>query len=279
MKRFFLFLLNIFAYIVVFIFTLTIVIKTYNYIEKEVLILKREQKVEIFKDKVSNYKSRTVYDKHGNEYKTVISPYTGRIWLDRNLGAKKVCEFDYESKCYGDYFQWGRDSDGHEKLWSKKTEYPRYIHDKFLKTGNRYANAISDTPTPNHSKFIISCEGNRYDWVKDQNDTLWQGVNGVNNPCPKGFRVPTIDELKYETLNMGFLNSKEVFDNFLKIPDAGHKYSDDGYPRNVGADITRLWSSTTKKWDSSYIGFHPTSGQVIKYGSRAYGIGVRCIKD
>ena len=28
-----------------------------------------------------------------------------------------------------------------------------------------------------------------------QNDNLWQGVNGVNNLCPSGFRLPTSTEV------------------------------------------------------------------------------------
>jgi len=55
-------------------------------------------------------------------YGTVISPHTGRVWLDRNLGALKICENIDDTECYGDYYQWGRKTDGHEKYNSKITE-------------------------------------------------------------------------------------------------------------------------------------------------------------
>jgi len=51
--------------------------------------------------------SNLIKDKYGNEYKTITSPNTGKVWLDRNLGAEKVCETPDDKRCFGDYFQWG----------------------------------------------------------------------------------------------------------------------------------------------------------------------------
>ena len=49
--------------------------------------------------------------KDGYTYKKVISPITQRVWLDKNLGATQVCTALDDEECYGDYYQWGRDSD------------------------------------------------------------------------------------------------------------------------------------------------------------------------
>jgi len=57
---------------------------------------------------------------HGVTYGTVTSPYTGRVWLDGNLGASQVCTAYNDSTCYGDYYQWGRGTDGHEKITNPK---------------------------------------------------------------------------------------------------------------------------------------------------------------
>ena len=51
---------------------------------------------------------------NGIEYLTVTSPDTGKIWLDRNLGASQVCTSSTDSSCYGNLYQWGRNDDGHE---------------------------------------------------------------------------------------------------------------------------------------------------------------------
>ena len=62
------------------------------------------------------------------------------------------------------------------------------------------------------------------DWRSPQSNNLWQGVNGVNNPCPGGYRLPTDAELFAErtswndntTWSGGFLTP-------LKFPMAGHR--------------------------------------------------------
>jgi hypothetical protein len=54
----------------------------------------------------------------GLEYKLVLSPDTGRVWLDRNLGARQVCTSSTDAACYGDLYQWGRAKDGHESRTS-----------------------------------------------------------------------------------------------------------------------------------------------------------------
>ena len=45
---------------------------------------------------------------NGKSYGTVTSSYTGKVWLDRNLGASQVCTALDDTACYGDYYQWGR---------------------------------------------------------------------------------------------------------------------------------------------------------------------------
>jgi hypothetical protein len=46
-------------------------------------------------------------------YSTVTSPDTGKVWLDRNLGATQVATSKTDSAAYGHYYQWGRNDDGH----------------------------------------------------------------------------------------------------------------------------------------------------------------------
>ena len=60
-------------------------------------------------------------DECSYEYGTITSYVTNRVWLDRNLGAKNKCETIDDTSCYGNYYQWGRASDGHEKTNSEKT--------------------------------------------------------------------------------------------------------------------------------------------------------------
>lgn len=39
-------------------------------------------------------------------YAEVVSSYTGKIWLDRNIGAKQVCTARTDSNCYGTRYTW-----------------------------------------------------------------------------------------------------------------------------------------------------------------------------
>ena len=199
-----------------------------------------------------------IKDKYGNTYKKVQSPYTGRTWLDRNLGASKVCDGYNDKACYGDYFQWGRDADGHEKQNSSTTT------------------SLSSSDTPNHSKFIM-INNSPYDWRSAQNDNLWQGLNGKNNPCPKGFRIPTINELEIETIRQGVKNSNDAYRNFLKLPSAGGRYRRNASVDNQGS-WGYLWSSSLNGKYARYLRFG--SDNVNTYDTyRAYGFSVHCLKD
>ncbi|MCC5924135.1 MAG: hypothetical protein JJT77_10135 [Crocinitomicaceae bacterium] len=44
----------------------------------------------------------------------VISPGTGKVWMDRNLGASQAATSSTDAAAYGDLYQWGRRSDGHQ---------------------------------------------------------------------------------------------------------------------------------------------------------------------
>jgi hypothetical protein len=97
---------------------------------------------------------------------------TGKIWMDRNLGATRVAQNSTDHLAYGSLYQWGRGSDGHQIRTST----------------NSALNALSANDSPGNALYIILNTGTN-DWRSGQNNNLWQGVNGINNPCPTGYRV------------------------------------------------------------------------------------------
>lgn len=121
----------------------------------------------------------------GLTYKTVLNPDTGRVWLDRNLGATQVATASNDADSYGDLYQWGRAADGHEKRTSS------------LYDGD--ANGLATTYKPNQGnpwdgKFI-TVSNDPYDWLETQNDELWQGVKGTNNPAYRYLQMKSETDL------------------------------------------------------------------------------------
>lgn len=189
---------------------------------------------------------------------TVENPITGKIWMDRNLGASQIATSSTDDDAYGDLYQWGRGADGHEKRTSGTTATLSYID------------------TPGHGDFITAPD-EPYDWRSPQNDDLWQGVSGTNNPCPSGYRIPTEAEWDAERLSWGSLNTAGAFASPLKLTVAGYRYFSTGDPYLEGTDGS-YWSSNVIYTGSWGIFFNSNSADI--WGTyRSYGLSVRCIKD
>ncbi|MBN2781666.1 MAG: DUF1566 domain-containing protein, partial [Campylobacterales bacterium] len=197
---------------------------------------------------VDNIESNTInlIIHNGITYNTVTSPYTGRVWLDRNLGASQVCTAYNDEACYGDYYQWGRDADGHEKYNSETTT------------------SIADSITPNHTKFILNSSIDEDDWSSaDENGSLrsanWSKTDG-SSICPIGFRVPTDNELQQEIVSLN--NKIDVFDSFLKIPSAGVHDNLSGTMMGDDGSWGYIWSSTFKYNYPQSLQFYDTNAYI-----------------
>lgn len=189
---------------------------------------------------------------------STVTSTTGKVWMDRNLGASRVATSSTDSEAYGDLYQWGRDTDGHEKRTSQTTS------------------TLSSSDTPGHGKFITINSGN-YDWRSPQNNNLWQGVNGINNPCPEGFRIPTAAEWDAERASWTNNNSAGAFASPLKLPVAGSRDFSNGSLYGVGS-IGYYWSGTVDGTLAQSLLFYSGLAD-MSLSNRAYGFSVRCLKD
>jgi len=228
-----------------------------------------------YEKELQNYKLSLNYDlpdvtHNGITYGQVVSPYTGRIWLDRNLGASRVCTALDDTACYGDYYQWGRDTDGHQERNSTTT----------------YTSATDINATNVNGKFI-TYTSYIYDWVASGGDdngslrsTAWSKTDG-SSVCPAGYRVPTIDELKAETLNNSkgdrFSNNTDAFNSFLKFPSAGSRSYSFGSMNGQGS-YGVVWSSSPNSSGSHGLDFDSGDADTSNY-IRVLGFSVRCLKD
>jgi hypothetical protein len=160
----------------------------------------------------------------------------GGVWMDRNLGATQVAASSTDALSYGDLYQWGRDSDGHESRTSNTTA------------------TTATSADAGHGDFITVDDN----WTNfTDEDTLWQA--GLNDPCPTGYRIPTETELETERANFSSNGANGAF-SALKLPRAGDRDESNGTLTNVGS-FGSYWSSTVRFTEPGILLFSGSSDQ------------------
>ena len=188
-----------------------------------------------------------------------VKSKTGRIWMDRNLGASQVATSPTDEKAYGDLYQWGRGADGHQ------------LRTSYLRIGY-----------PGRNNNFILAKKYPHEWLSPKNNNAWKGLKGDNNPCPAGFRLPTIKEWQLEEQLMDGLDMKNAFESALKLTPAGTRSHIDGGINWVGFS-GYYWSSSLDENIGSdetpmVFVFH-TDNSGSRNNFRAVGNSVRCIKN
>jgi uncharacterized protein (TIGR02145 family) len=211
----------------------------------------------------------------GIHFQTVINSFTGLEWMDRNLGAHRVATASFDQLSYGNSYQWGRAADGHEiVVYNGATQNAKGF--------NPTTATQSSSDTPGHGDFITSITS-PIDWRSPQNNNLWQGVSGTNNPCPTGYRLPTETELNNERLSWvqapisSTNDAAGAFASPLKFPMTGWRGNNAGGHNNVGTSGV-YWSSTAASTLTRRLRFD-SSTTAMNTVNRALSHSVRCIKD
>ena len=205
----------------------------------------------------------------------VTNPATGKTWMDRNLGANRAAISSTDAESYGSLFQWGRFADGHQCV-------NRYAGDGV--TTSSTTPTVSTSATPGHGNFIANLNAQ---WQMPVLNDLWQGVNGTNNPCPAGYRLPTEAELESERLSwqQAPINStNDIVGGFaspLKFTMGGRRNNSNGGLSSVGS-YGAYWSSTALAWEE--ISLDLTIGITFPASvewshNRSMAVSVRCIKN
>jgi hypothetical protein len=180
-----------------------------------------------------------------------ITSLTGKVWMDRNLGASRAATGTSDALARGFYYQWGRRTDGHQ-IFNSVTRGSKVS--SYTLADYRFIT----TPQPGSN------------WLDPINYNLWQGVAGINNPCPSGFRLPT----SLEWSNEGTILKNDIAE-ILKIAIGGWREFDDGTIDYLG--WTAFWTSNSP--GAVYRSGSQAKGFSLAGFAPSYGINVRCIKD
>jgi uncharacterized protein (TIGR02145 family) len=225
-----------------------------------------------------------------------VTAEDGKVWLNNNLGAdysntakssfnlaqQATSELDF--RAYGSIFQWGRKPDGHELInWSSSTAgNPVY---GFTTTRN-------DNPTDN--LFIQSdVPVNFFDWRINADISLWSTEASANNPCPVGFRVPSIAELNTLAVAMGLpatytgspTNTTQAWNSLMRFTVPGARnYNQNVMSATGSTGVTGQYYSSTSYNDGTSGGavnrfFSTQYSSTSQNNYRRLGMSVRCIKD
>ena len=194
-----------------------------------------------------------------NTYGTVKGA-DGNCWLDRNLGATQVATAYNDSASYGWYYQWGRRTDGHQVSTSGTTS------------------TLSSSDSPGNGNFILA-PSSPYDWRSPQNDSLWQGVSGTNNPCPTGFRIPTQPEWSNLITAAGITSYTTAFSSNLKLTATGYRDFGGGNTLSSQGAYGYYWSSSVTGIFANFLHFSSGGVNLAGYSIHENGLSVRCIRN
>ena len=194
----------------------------------------------------------------------------GRTWLDKDLGSPKVCETYMDSTCYGNLYQWGRGTDGHQE----RNATARNLNPDYFPYSSKYHETSS---TGNFDWLTIPGGNEQSSGFIAERKASWSSVSD-NSVCPKGWYVPTKDELTALADAEGIVDSATAFSSPLRFAVSGSR-------SNASATIEQanvegyIWTTDTS--DNTNTSYAFTYTEIETLWSRAYratGYSVRCIK-
>lgn len=207
------------------------------------------------------------YDGVSTTYATVRGA-DGNIWLQQNLGSIGVAKSMTDSDSYGDLFQWGRWSDGHEKRTAVATTVPVPNDPSGL------TSAVS---------FITGSPGW---WNNGSLTDSWSAVTPANitstdgcDPCKalgSGWVMPTESDWSGIKISETITNPSSAFSSNLKLPASGYRSSSTGTFTFVD-QRGYFWSATTSTTGAKYFYIGSTTANSSAGAMRGQAHAIRCI--
>lgn len=234
----------------------------------------------------------------------------GEVMMKRNLGAGVVSgtsEADILAS-YGVYYQWGRkDPFAGPRYYNMADSADALLYDsQNLRTYIDYTESDSETGLMSYANahalaFITGVKSSDYNWLQTADATLWDTTKNNNDPCPRGWKVPSKEVFAALHIkdaiapelekNYGFTLTDGVNDAFF--PGAGRRSFYTGALTNMNDNEVRptpwtgyYWSSTGEGKQAYAMDFSfdingtrvgsSFQGAALQYA--AGGMQVRCVK-
>ncbi|MEP7376045.1 MAG: FISUMP domain-containing protein [Chitinophagaceae bacterium] len=239
-----------------------------------------------FNTSVDTTKVTFTYNGATVTYGVITSPTTGRKWLDRNVGASRAATSSNDELAYGDLFQWGRPTDGHQLItWTSSTVGTPV---------NGITTTLATSDVPGHANFILGDVNAAFpDWRNDNNNLRWN--TNPRGPCPSGWHVSTKNEMAAEVSNTstggtapsgGITNSNTAY-NLLKLTLSGARRGNSS-SSNAGQITNQtgrgyFWTSISAVGTFGNSGvalfIDPSTTRISDGFNQDWAMPIRCIKD
>ncbi|HEX2617328.1 MAG TPA: T9SS type A sorting domain-containing protein [Flavobacteriales bacterium] len=206
----------------------------------------------------------------GAQVFSLVRAADGHVWLRQNLGASAVAASATDTAGFGDLYQWGRWTDGHEDRESPETYATQ------LSPNNPVGLGAGDP------SFRIGAFPTDW-WLNGTSADGWYGTtasatNGID-PCTElgeGWALPTQEDWVVVLNAENITNIATGFSSNLKLPAAGSRTSDNGILINGGLH-GNYWSSTSNSAYAKDLTISPAALNVDDDAYRGYGMCVRCL--
>ncbi|NOR56294.1 MAG: hypothetical protein GQ531_08805 [Sulfurovum sp.] len=212
------------------------------------------------------------------EYGTIefrIDENLTQVWLAKNLGASRIATDFNDTEAYGDRYQWGRATDGHEKRDSNITLTQADIIE--VEHGEFIINRLILEQLP--QIHILS-----FDWVEpsvDDNGSLrtegWSNEETSTQVCPCGYVVPSLNDF----FILGNATNG-TFPQDLKLVFSGTRNFQSGEDEIHTYPFGYYWTRDRPSFSGAYlVDIFDDAGIEIRLniGNRANGNAIRCIRQ
>lgn len=211
---------------------------------------------------------------------TTYKTLGGNQWMDRHLGALSSTS---SVDAIGLFYQWGRkDPFTGMNSFTSPTAQPIYdVNGKLINFGNKpvplsnnFENALENPTT-----YYYQGWGGSYQWdgaSSTLNMKLWQStLKTPYDPCPPGWRVPTMDEFG-NLSSFGRGSNASNHSNLGIFPLTGNRGFQVGSMDNYG-QMGFCWTTTLSGTDIVFL--YCKNGSAQRFTSnRTSGCSTRCVK-